>query len=311
MTIYEEFNAFYSPFDPNSLISLFLYLAQFNKNCFQTAHSLFTLRKFLKGPFNYWITSKEDIFALFFAAFVSPIDFKSIILNSTSSKFSTNDLNSYPNNSQSKNSNDSQKSLELNSSFLYLKPCNLTDELQNSSYRRKLEVLKDYFSNTEHNIEILFSIIERCLPVQRENIHCSRFFTTVKKLIKKTQNKRQFNLLGELRIRIQSPEFTIIDDCYDRCLFMAGLLKISEFASYYENEYLMCFCLERMNEYIFNEKELKKSTMISEYHYEFASKIVAPWISLFTNFYPLEEQVKNIQNTIHYWKSKTETDSEP
>jgi hypothetical protein len=108
------------------------------------------------------------------------------------------------------------------------------------------------------------------------------FVRIVRELLRALDPARQFELLGEARVRFQSPEFSIVGDFADRMLFTKAILRLSAWFDYWDAD-----------EVTVPERPLDLRLRI-----EVAEKVVSPWIQLFAPFQPLEDLSAGVERAL-------------
>jgi hypothetical protein len=108
------------------------------------------------------------------------------------------------------------------------------------------------------------------------------FVRIVRELLRALDPARQFELLGEARVRFQSPDFSIVGDFADRLLFTKAILRLSAWSEYWDAD-----------EVVLPERPLDVKVRI-----EVAEKVVSPWIQLFAQFQPLDDLTAGVEHTL-------------
>ena len=165
------------------------------------------------------------------------------------------------------------------------------------------KAFNDSYSITEDNIKTLYRIFIETVPVSENDKIFHYFWKGIKKILFSHMYSKQFELLGEIRVRVQSHEFSVHTDYYDRLLFMKSILKLCDLCDYWSSEYIMLKTLQIADNIFFSEEENKDKLFIATFHYEFTSKMVLPWISLFTGFKQLDDITENGTKTLEYWEN--------
>jgi hypothetical protein len=130
-----------------------------------------------------------------------------------------------------------------------------------------------------------------------ENQGCSTkiwIMRVVRELQRGWDNERQFALLGEARIRFQSPNFSVVENFTDRLLFMKSLLRLCAFCEFWDPDTVSI--TEKEGDEI--ETKLK---------IEIAKKVVLPWIQLFIPFNPLQEPSAGLARMLNLFGDDTLT----
>lgn len=136
------------------------------------------------------------------------------------------------------------------------------------------------------------------------------FWKTLKQVMLKICIKNEsFDLLGQMRVRIQSPYIDIHNDYGDKLLFMESVLKLCEFCEYWSPVEVMEKALEIHDSTMFNKDEISDIFFLSSFHLEFCKKVVLPWVKILAIFKPqaFEDVINNSSNVIEYWTKKKET----
>ena len=267
------------PFDPDCLLHFFLKIEFGIVNPVHAALMIFSLRHLIFGPFNYWITNKVDILILFFAAYFTQF---------SSKNYNINKRHFLNENSEEVSSNETER--------MSFYPISNSKEVYEKAFN-------DSYSITEDNIKTLYRIFIETVPVSENDKIFHYFWKGIKKILFSHMYSKQFELLGEIRVRVQSHEFSVHTDYYDRLLFMKSILKLCDLCDYWSSEYIMLKTLQIADNIFFSEEENKDKLFIATFHYEFTSKMVLPWISLFTGFKQLDDITENGTKTLEYWEN--------
>lgn len=285
VTILSKEDLLFKEFDPDSLIHFMInFASRCCKDNIQTAHSIFYLYYLVTNPFKHWIMSKIDLFCLFFAAFVNKTDCKIAFDN--------------PDDSFSQSTED---------------PWDVSDETQSemssneemSNLQKHLTAFNDDESIIHRNIKLIFELLSEFIPdVEHPSEIKAYFVEIVTQILFALQDKKQFSLLGEFCIRVESPDFSVINvETGDKVLFMKSLIKLCDYSAYWSPIQLMEIATNRLSKQILMQSS-NDPQLVAIYHYELALKIVKPWISVFSNFNALEKVNKNINTTIYFWERK-------
>lgn len=264
-TIILKENLLFEQFDPDFLTQFFIIFA--SKCCddpIHTAHVIFTLYSLIATQFKFWIRP-FDLFILLFTAFVQDVNYINAI----------------------KAINEDQTDVD---------DTGLITNVIHSN-----EVFKDESSFTLQKIRLIFDFFHEIMPLNREDPLCIHFENTVTILLKSQQAKRQFDLLGEVRNRIQSSEFSTTTSMGDCNLFMKSILKFADYIDYMSSEDIMLKALTYRNAKFLTPEERADTKFVAKYHYEIASKLVTPWLAVFINFASLTILSAHLDHTINYW----------
>jgi hypothetical protein len=265
-TIISRENLVFAEFDPDSILH---FLNHFAANCcgdkVRTAHRVFCLYYLIHGPFKDWFQNPIDKFVMFFAA------------------------------------------------FLYTGDCSLAfaalrqgeEEDITTPDDLNLELHFDAFTDDEsiviRNVGFLIHLFGIFIPPVDEPPY-QYFISHVSDILLSIHDKRQFALLGEFSVRVESPHFSVVSDIADRMLFVKALLRLSDFCPYWCDRDLMLHASARWSNDAFGNHA--DEILVATFHREHAAKIVAPWISTFMCFHPLEEIVANFNGNLEYWEGQ-------
>lgn len=280
VTLLWEHELIFQEIDPDALIKFLVDFTNptYIRNPAHTAHVLYLIHELISGPFKYWLCDKVEIFALFFVAFVMEV------------RMDWSSLRCVDDGQQE----DSADPLEYEAVV---------------SIQKQYKVLTDEYFVVERNVDWVMSLFrfDVLLDPQDDTLLsgpvCGHFRALVRELSFSLSDRMEFDLLGEARVRIQSPNFSVQDDIADRRMFMKWLLKLCGYCAYMSKKEDMKKELSELNLNM-SESELNDDVFVCTFHAEMASKVVWPWLSIFTNFNPLEDLVANLENTIKYWNSQ-------
>jgi hypothetical protein len=130
------------------------------------------------------------------------------------------------------------------------------------------------------------------------------FISHVIDILLSIHDKRQFALLGEFSIRVESPHFSVMDDVADRMLFVKALIRLSDFCPYWCDHETMLRGSVRWVDDVFGPGV--GNDLVAQFHREHAARVVAPWISVFMAFHPLDEVVANFNANLEYWETNSQ-----
>lgn len=323
ISIISSENLIFKEFDPDSLIQ---FMQQITTKCckdnVRTAHELVSLNYLLNTFFKNWIPRRIDRFILYMATFLYNTD-SSIAFNLiddsedfsqatekvwfSSSSSTTNlvddSVDNLPNHDESSiysvEYEDHHKDEIIHDDV----ELQISDEEQ-ETYKLKLKMraFQDHNSVISRNTDFILHMLAYFIPTPIEKAPLIEYFKeTLTEIMIDVQDSKQFELLGEFSCRIESQYFSVMSDQNDRILFMKALIMLCHFCPYWSNVETMLKATERLNHSIFGTNDNEN---IPEFHYEHSSKIVAPWVSIFMNFSPLDQIVNNLQANINYWKNK-------
>ena len=163
-----------------------------------------------------------------------------------------------------------------------------------------MKAFQDQESIIERNIDFILNLFLIFIPTPKEKAPLvEQFMDMLTEIMIDVQDSKQFELLGEFSCRIESKYFSVSTDRDDRILFMKALIMLSHFCPYWSDVETMLKATERLNHSIFGTNDNEN---IPEFHFEHSSKIVAPWVSVFMNFSPMDEVVNNLKININYCK---------
>jgi hypothetical protein len=112
--------------------------------------------------------------------------------------------------------------------------------------------------------------------------------------------------LGQLRIRIESGEFTTQADRDDRLLFFSNLLKLCTFAPYFIRDLgKMNTAVKRLQERYCTPEECADPLFMALFHSSHAICVPKRLLSTFTLFRPLQELEQMLDRAIRYWDDLT------
>lgn len=283
ITIIKKEKLFFAQFDPDLLIQfMFKFASVCCKDTVHTAHIMFSIYYLLHGKFKHWLSQKIDQLILYFVAFVYHTDY--LVPCEISNDSYTESIGEF---------------LKVNFSNE-----SYSEEEAVQALKFHMNVFNDDTSEITRNIQLVFDLFHEFIPKSNETDELVEYFiSNVKELFYSVQNKKQFSLLNEFSTRIESPYFSVINEQNDKLLFMKSLFKLCDYCTYWCSKDIMVQAANRITDELFEDPTIDDS-FIAEFHFEHASTIVSPWISVFINFNPLEEIVENFINNINYWKKK-------
>jgi hypothetical protein len=127
---------------------------------------------------------------------------------------------------------------------------------------------------------------------------------TVKRIILTIRDCMLMESIGQLRIRIESGEFTTQADRDDRILFFSNLLKLCAFTPYFLHDVnKMVIASERITAKYFTDEEAADEEFVARFHCEHASRVTKKLLGTFTIFRPLGDIEQDLENTTRYWHS--------
>ena len=173
----------------------------------------------------------------------------------------------------------------------------------NEQTRIQIKALTDDYSKFHRKKEFLLDVFAEFFPGIEEQEVFIYFRSIVSKLLLNIQDFRLFELLGEIRVRIESPDFSVFNDDNDKILFFSALIKLCHFGAYFHEEETMKYLVNIMNQTIFTAEEIEDKLFVSEFHYENSSKLAMLWLKIFTNFVDMNEKVEHLDKSIRYWES--------
>ena len=261
--------------DPDALITFLVDFTDptYIRNPVHTAHVLYLVHVLISGPFNYWISDKVELLALFFTAFVMDV------------KMDWESMRCVDDGQQEDAAYQSEHDAMV-------------------SIQKQNRVLTDDYFVVERNVEWVMSLLRVDVLLDPQDPVSGHFKSLVRELSFSLSDKMEFELLGEARVRVQSPRFSVQDDVDDRYLFMKCILKLCSYSAYLSKKEEMIKEIVASNIHIMTENELRDDVFVCAFHVEMASKIVRSWLSVFTNFNPLEDMVGNLEHTIKYWRNQ-------
>jgi len=161
------------------------------------------------------------------------------------------------------------------------------------------------YINPEEIIANSISLYEKltCFRTTKTSLQIY-FENTFQEILFGTEKRNTMSILGEMRIRMESPDFSVQNHQSDRELFMKFVVFFSLFAPYYSSIDTMNESLKLTNQITFDEKEILDSKFVSEYHFEVSSKIVFDWIRLMKSFSPMKKEDSYLKQVIEFWSSK-------
>ncbi|OHT17180.1 hypothetical protein TRFO_41236 [Tritrichomonas foetus] len=336
ISIIVEEKLIFAEFDPDSLI---LFMQHITTKCckdnVRTAHELSSLNYLLNSFFKNWISSKIDRFVLYMAAFLYSTD-SSVVFDaieeddftqateevwssSNTDNFNINRDDNHTNshngfsghnngfNSGFNNNGHNNSSGFGSSNYLNGNEDNEDDDFsfdEEKNLKMHLTAFQDKKSAISRNIDFIINLLGIFLPttsLDSPHIHLIDYFKeSLSEIMVDVQDSMQFELLGEFSCRVESNEFSVSSDPDDRMLFMKALIMLCHYCPYWSDVSTMVKATERLNYAVFGSNDNEN---IAEFHYEHASKIVAPWISVFMNFAQMEDVVENLDANINYWKN--------
>ena len=284
MTILVKEGLLFSQFDVDGLVQFMKKTAsRYCKDNIHTAHLLFTLYYFLNKPFKNWITNKLDLFIIYFSAFVYDTDFTAVFNFDEDDEFSESTEEIWHARSDDNSSDsDSESNNQVN------------------RLRLHISAFADYDSSLSRNVHLTLDLLREFLHKKDGDPVSDVFENTVSDILYSIDNHKQFDLLGEFSVRIESSEFSVTNNWHDRVLFMKALLKVCDFCQCYT---LVDGSTEEQERWV-QRILLHDQSAARLFHYEHAKFIVSPWLAQFIKFNPLPEVVHNFNKYLNYWSTQ-------
>ena len=177
-------------------------------------------------------------------------------------------------------------------------------EKEDSLIQKKYLIFNDKYSKAERKLEFILTIFYKFFPTCAKSKY---FEENVREIFNGIQNFNRNELFSTFQCRIQSPDFNVHSDIYDKRIFVKSILTICSQWPYFSSEELMLKSLKNLNSILFHN--FNEPNSIPSYHYYYADLFVKPWIELFNQFSPLPELMKKVNNSILYWKKVIENES--
>ncbi|OHT10574.1 hypothetical protein TRFO_20067 [Tritrichomonas foetus] len=168
--------------------------------------------------------------------------------------------------------------------------------------RIQIEALCDNYSRFTRKTEFVLDVFAEYFPGIEDQEIFKYFRKTVSKILLNIQDFNLLDMLGEFRVRIESPDFSVFNDDSDKILFFSALIKFCQFGIYFQDEDTMRTLAEVMDRTIFTPEEIRDRLLVSEFHYEHASKLAYFWLKCFTQFTEMPEKSENLEKTIRHWE---------
>ena len=293
VSIIEEEDLVFAEFDPDSLMLFMQHITtKCSKDNVRTAHELLCLKYLLSNFFQGWISNKIDRFILYMASFLYNTD-SSVAFDAIEDDEFTQATEEVWTNRDNQGSDDDINTISSNN-----------DEYDDDETNLKmyLTAFQDKQSAISRNVDFILSLLEIFVPTTSQSLQLVTYFKeSLSEIMYDVQDSTQFELLGEFSSRVESSEFSVSSDPDDRLLFMKALIMLCHFCPYWSDVSTMVKATERLNFAVFGSNDNEN---IAEFHYEHATKIVAPWISIFVNFAPMDQVLENFYTNINYWKNK-------
>lgn len=321
-------------------------VTQCTQDSIRVAHVMFMLYYLITGPFNNWINRKIDKLIIIISAFVHGSDcppafntsddsFSSSTEHFMDSDDSKTDL-SYDFMSERGKKNDKSRKNSLNkihSTEFAQRPVMPSifrssdfseDNSSSPNLLKQNEIIfRDEKSILLCNIQHIFDIFHEFIPepssdenqtindpkdklLQQRLKNIKYFKESVQDILLSINERRQNELIGEFYVRAGSPSFNIFQNQDDLMLFMKSLLRLAILSPYWSPFDVMKKSTERMGNSIFSLQEAQNRRLIFLFHYEHASRVVAPWLDIFSKFGTLDEAVENFNNAFNYLQNEIE-----
>lgn len=175
---------------------------------------------------------------------------------------------------------------------------------EGSLIQKEYLVFNDKYSETERKLEYIFSLFYKFIP----RLQNRYFEENVRDIFYGIQKFNRNELFSTFHCRIQSPNFNVHNDIFDKRLFIKAIISLCSQWPYFSSEDLMIKALKRLNSQIFNNTNyLDEPYFVSSFHYNYIEFYVKPWVELFNQFTPLTDLMKNVENNLSYWKILEET----
>lgn len=164
-------------------------------------------------------------------------------------------------------------------------------------------IFNDKYSETERKLEYIFSIFYKFFPRLKNNY----FEENVRDIFFGIQDFNRNELFSTFHCRIQSPNFNVHNDIFDKRLFIKSIISLCLQWPYFSSEELMVKVLKSLSSKFFYNLDISNNpNFIPSFHYNYTEFFVKPWVELFDQFSPLTELKNNVENTLLYWKQIVE-----
>ncbi|OHS96323.1 hypothetical protein TRFO_09949 [Tritrichomonas foetus] len=255
---------FFIEFDPDKLIEFAIFFTKkMNKNPYKTLESINLLNQLFLHDFGQWIVNKLDMFALIFSVLIRDIENFSIqeqqkLLKCDDKEFLLND-------SVSRGLRTMKIVKILLNSFI---PINQNDTKSD---------------NNNHTGEMPSDI-----KTDSNNAVFSYFMNRVETLFQSCEIAYHFEIYGEFKNRIESPEFSATNNPDDLILFMKSIFVFLDYSRYFTEEDTFDNVFEELNKILFTEEEKSKDHFVWSYHFEILDKFVSPYAFVLSNLVHIE-----------------------
>lgn len=324
-------------FDPDILLQ---FIFQFSTNlcfdCVSASFQLLQLHYIITKYFSTWFNNKFDLLIIYFTSIIYYTNVPETYYDDNQNEYEeeeenrsdtdnneNNNNNNNNNNSDSKSDNKSgskSSSKNSNKSRSRSHPKNKSEKKSDDEvdgeikYSNLMKMSKSYtkemnllLSKNSQKFDFIIEYFTKFFDGIQDNNSYIYFSSSVKQIFLLIQDFKMFQLLGEFRVRIESPEFSIFTDINDKYLFFSALIKFCQFGVYCQDMEMMQFLVQNINNVVFSHGERENRLLLAEYHFESSSKLATYWLNCFSQFVPMKKEKMNLMETINFWLTEKNT----
>lgn len=263
-------------FDPDVIFQyVFKFSTMLCSNCLQASFTLHQLHRIIHQYFSIWFTHKFDLFIVYFA---------SMIYYSKIPEIESDNEREF----QIDQQNENHPFIETNEEIV-------------EKTKLQLHAINDKYSQNTRKYEFALDVFAECFKGIESNEMFIFFKSSIKQMLANLNDLMMFEVLGEFRVRIESPDFSIFQDDNDKILFCSALIKFSQFGLYYQKEKLMKELAENISITSLTPDERRNRLLVSEFH-TFSIKIAQFWLEAFCQFTPMKFEEENLEKSKHYFE---------
>ena len=158
---------------------------------------------------------------------------------------------------------------------------NYFDESEIDAFKKSL-VINDRFSIIRRKLKILKKLLRKFL-MTGDNEGYKYLKNLVFEIFESCDSSNHFEIFGEFKNRIESPEFSVTNDVNDKLLFMKFIFIFTDYSHFFCEPEDFDIVFDEVSQIIFTTDELENEYFIWDYHFEICDKLVAPFVTVLSS----------------------------
>lgn len=178
------------------------------------------------------------------------------------------------------------------------------DETTDEFYRHFCLPLYDLFSIRRRQMDIFQVLLSNYITYNDCSFNHVYLKQRMRRIYETCHISNHFETFGEFQNRIESPEFSVTNNCEDLDIFLRAVYVYLDYSCYWCDLSAFDEVFGEYNQKIFTKDELMNDKFVWNYHLTIIDKIVEPFTQVFMTLCPINDLKQKLNMNIQQMQNK-------